>query len=106
MNVLYPFLPEDKFPEAARSLAQATEGLGAMTLRFKSKCNFGLTACLVPECEEDPGLKKLYEACMVACRQFDGFELPSSFSPLLTVGQFKNSRFLLPFLREPCPAVE
>eukprot|EP00420_Gonyaulax_spinifera_P018892 CAMPEP_0197916608 /NCGR_PEP_ID=MMETSP1439-20131203/82287_1 /TAXON_ID=66791 /ORGANISM="Gonyaulax spinifera, Strain CCMP409" /LENGTH=232 /DNA_ID=CAMNT_0043538641 /DNA_START=83 /DNA_END=777 /DNA_ORIENTATION=+ len=105
INILYPFLPEGKFPEAARCLAEAIGNLEALRLCFKKKCNFGLTACLEPE--PDEGLTKLYQACASACKTFDGFEAPSrGFRPHLTVGQFSTSRKLQPFLREPCPAVE
>jgi len=103
VNILYPFVQEADFSDAARRLAEATAAIGPMKLRFSRLGRFGRVAFLAPECDDDPGLAKLYEACASAFP-----ELPlerHAFCPHLTVGQFRSAAECRSFLDGAVPIV-
>lgn len=104
INLLYPFVSEGEFEAVAQTLAEATASLPSLRLRFRRLGHFGGTAFLIPECDQDSGLSKLYEACVSAMPS--GFPAPRrDFMPHLTIGQFKNVAACEDFIRG-CPPIE
>jgi len=103
INILYPFVSEHDFAEAADRLVAATSELAPLRIRFCRKASFGSTAFLVPECDMDPGLVQLHALCRSA---FPDLEQPHRcFSPHLTIGKFKSVSECNAFL-EGCPPIE
>lgn len=103
INIFYPFVPELEFGKASEQLAAALEALNPFKLRFRRKGHFGSTAFLVPECDTDPGLTLLHDACV---RAFPNLPDPGhAFIPHLTIGQFASESECKAFLNG-CPPVE
>eukprot|EP00928_Gymnodinium_smaydae_P064494 TRINITY_DN47808_c0_g1_i1.p1 TRINITY_DN47808_c0_g1~~TRINITY_DN47808_c0_g1_i1.p1 ORF type:complete len:197 (+),score=31.22 TRINITY_DN47808_c0_g1_i1:61-651(+) len=91
INLLYPFVSEDRFESAAQALSAALTPMeGSLTLRFIEKSNFGKTAFLAPVCEQDPGLAELHRACVAAFPDFSLSRHGPDFHAHLTVGQFPS----------------
>merc|ERR1712196_259653 len=87
--------------QVARRLGEAVAAIGLVKLRFSRFGRFDKTAFLQPECEEDPGLKKLYAACVAAVPEIA--QSCHSFVPHLTVGQFKRKVDCTAFLNNNAP---
>jgi len=103
INILYPFVSELEFGNASKRLAGAISSLKPFRLRFCRKGHFGSTAFLVPECDTDPGLASLHEACVAAFPELS--DPGHAFAPHLTIGQFANETECKAFLNG-CPPVE
>lgn len=100
MNVLYPFVPEESFEAVAHRLAQEMAKLGPVRVRFRSMGHFGGTVYLRPECDADPGLARLHQACAAA---LPGLTQKHEFIPHLTIGQFKRASKAQDFIERSEP---
>lgn len=104
INLLYPFVHEVAFPDAARRLGEAVRNLKPLRLRFTEKGNFARVVYLAPICDEDPGLARLHSACK-AC--FPGLpQFHDFFTPHLTIGQFQCDEERQALLQSPFEAVD
>lgn len=103
INLIYPFAPERDYPDVAERLAEAIACLEPVKIRFSRFAHFGgRVAYLVPDCEADPGLARLYDACLSVlpeCRALQHRE----FTPHLTVGQFRSAQECQAFLKTCAP---
>jgi len=103
INLIYPFVAERDYPDVAKRLAEATASLEPVKIRFSRFAHFGgRVAYLVPDCEADPGLARLYDACLSVlpeCRALQHRE----FTPHLTVGQFRSAQECQAFMKTCAP---
>lgn len=105
INLFYPFVPEQVYEEVACRLAEATSFVEPLKLRFSRLAHFrGKVAYLVPDCQTDPGLTRLYDACLSVLPECRGLQ-HRGFTPHLTVGQFSRAEDCYRFL-ETCGPVD
>lgn len=101
INIIYPFVHERHFQAAGESIAERTTSLAPFKIRCRRKGNFGSTAFLVPECEEDPDLALLHGICAAAFPHLLASE--NDFKPHLTIGQFRSNSDCQAFLEGSPP---
>jgi len=96
INLIYGFIPDKYFPEAAKKIAKNLVDFESFTINFAGFNTFkhrrSCTAWLQPDPEPKNALKKLQATLESIFPQCDeqGKKSQAGFTPHLSVGQFKN----------------
>lgn len=97
INLLYGFIPEEHFPEAAEKIARIAAQFAAFEITLTGfntfENNQSCTVWLQPDSEPSDALKTLQaaiESIFPQCNQ-QSTKYHAGFTPHLTVGQFKNA---------------
>jgi len=92
INLLYPFLPEDRFGEAKEKFTEALQSIPPFKITFAEMDHFdhGKNATLFLKSHEMENLvmiQSLFQKCFPFCDDL-GTKSPNGFHPHLTLGQF------------------
>jgi len=97
ITLLYPFMPQDRFPDIIPRLVEASAKVPSFHLVFRRFSHFrhrrNCTIFLVPEPEQ-----RVIELCAVLTKAFPNYndtsQYPGGFHPHLSVGQFRPKTVL------------